>query len=63
MKADKMGYSLNQRGLYANVIRNKEREKVTEGELLLAIFTTLPVFVTLEARLGTMGRAWRFVAG
>ena len=60
MKADKMGYSLNQRGLYANVIRNKEREKVTEGELLFLVFKTktLPVFVTLEVRLG-MGRAWR----
>ncbi|KAM5541004.1 hypothetical protein V8D89_005315 [Ganoderma adspersum] len=34
LKADKMGYSLNQRGLYANVIRNKEREKVTEGVLV-----------------------------
>ncbi|TBU54960.1 hypothetical protein BD310DRAFT_826872 [Dichomitus squalens] len=34
LKANKMGYSLNQRGLYADVIRNKDRQKVTEGVLV-----------------------------
>ncbi len=32
LKARKMGYSLNQRGLYANVIRDNQGEKATEGE-------------------------------
>ena len=39
LKANKMGYSLNQRGLYANVIRNKERQKVTDGKFPLFVFT------------------------
>ncbi|KAI1791356.1 hypothetical protein LXA43DRAFT_1140537 [Ganoderma leucocontextum] len=34
LKARKMGYSLNQRGLYADVIRNSEGQKVTEGVLV-----------------------------
>jgi DNA polymerase IV len=32
--ASKKGYRLNQRGLYKDVIRGKNREKITEGTLV-----------------------------
>lgn len=47
--ARKSGYSLNQRGLYRNVIRNRQAEKVTEGEIV-ASRTEEEIFDILKIR-------------
>lgn len=47
--ARKNGYSLNQRGLYRNVIRNRQSEKVTEGEIV-ASRTEEEIFDVLKIR-------------
>jgi DNA polymerase lambda len=47
--ARKRGFSLNQRGLYRNVIRNRQLEKVTEGEIV-ASRTEEEIFDILEIR-------------
>lgn len=47
--ARKSGYSLNQRGLYRNVIRNRKSEKVTEGEIV-ASQTEEEIFEVLGIR-------------
>ena len=48
MKANKMGYSLNQKGLYADVIRNpsNRREKLNTGRII-ASETELEIFEKL----------------
>lgn len=48
MKANKMGYSLNQKGLYADVIRNpsNRREKLHTGRII-ASETELEIFEKL----------------
>lgn len=40
LKANKMGYSLNQRGLYAGVVRNPsdKRQKLNDGTSLVSSF-------------------------
>lgn len=47
--ARKKGFSLNQRGLYKGVIRNRQAEKVTEGEIV-ASRTEEEIFDVLQIR-------------
>lgn len=50
LKANKMGYSLNQRGLYANVIRNPSdrRQKFNEGGKVYMLQNNLSTHSTIH---------------
>ncbi|KAI0659500.1 hypothetical protein C8Q70DRAFT_915132 [Cubamyces menziesii] len=61
LKANKMGYSLNQRGLYAGVVRNPsdKRQKLNDGQLIASenereILDILGAYKLVLSRLGIM---------
>lgn len=50
LKARRMGYRLNQRGLYKDVMRDRQGVKLTEGVLVKGVKTERDIFRILQVR-------------